>query len=1250
MRNILSLFCLMLLSLGSFAQLSTTVTIDEVIPPNCNRSTLAKEIVTLYCDGVQVETFEAIYNSYGSLINTSESDYVKTNTNPQSEFYQFEVSAGFCDGIITAEYQNCWRCLGYANTICSNKVDCDSLTFEPDADFCLAVVACIPDSAYVDTNTQTTAESTDGSVTITITTNAEGESNFDLSVDTTDLFNFLNSPNGTIEVDTIVNADGTLTFNIDVGHPQVVILNDSTWVFIDPFDNSNDTLTLNPDDDSYTEIATNTGTDVFNQDWNVGDNLLILDGGDTICIADKTVNVYDVISSDSSINVSSSTTIVGDSTVTIFDIGVNHNFIAAINDTSFVFYDNVTGSNDTVIIPANTDSDAYISSTTGTDIYGNDFSAGDQLIELDNGDIICVPTKTAMQDSTWKVPTADGDTIWYHQNVKGTINSVCIPQKKCIPEDVKISWFKDENLADTIIVDLIGCDSIIASDTAYCFNIDLPDPPVVDGSFTKLTTNNNFDIDITTNDDVCPAGWVRSYAFCSDAVNVTGLDLSNPMSITGTVSDTGYIYTKLVCDSSGIKIESNCATDTICGIPPVACNILVQDRGSVVCSNTGDWTWEVFVRDFSNGTTWSDNVGNTGMTYFQTYNPVIDFAGQDTFVLLIQDDVNICPRELVLVNPCPSNACSDTLVVAYDSNFTQDQIDSTVLANKLDCGVGTYIYLIEDPDTTFFTDFKSGFAIMTCDNIETDTTEGWVAAVFDIRQVDTSALQSAHIPDTNPSQDNYLGSIDGGSEKIIHPEGWTLEEIGKVFATILDSQDGDIYFGASNIYRYFCSAPCYTPNLAPQGSTSIFVDNASSLGNPTMIIGTVPNGTPVVGTSNLPGSAPADLNASQANSAAGVGIGDLALDEENNILYASVPEVGGIYAIDLSTNIVVDEYYPFGEANDGTVAFYGNRAWGLGYNPKTKRLYFGNQADESNGMLGDGGNATVHSINVSTSGMFGVNQILHWSVNDGASSINTQMPLIADIKFNQDYTKVLVTSRSVTHHSSQFLLDTNGGLGTFGLDSRVYISYSSTNGYQGGGDFGQTNYNNITQLDNAVLGTGNQINTDSVTLNSYGFQIRNINGPLNQRADFANDSTWVVDIVTNNTLATKGSIGDVKVFPAFFEIMGDSTLYVLDDCCTPVLASTMRIGLGSSIVATRYVQFEDAVLLNEKTVIQKGEFVRIQAVKVEEMQKLAKSSKIDLQAPTTNDMINILSNRGLSVIVKTSEPVKVKSISESKKQ
>ena len=390
----------------------------------------------------------------------------------------------------------------------------------------------------------------------------------------------------------------------------------------------------------------------------------------------------------------------------------------------------------------------------------------------------------------------------------------------------------------------------------------------------------------------------------------------------------------------------------------------------------------------------------------------------------------------------------------------------------------------------------TGWAVATC-NAEANTDDP-VGVIYDVRNTGNA-----------PQGQDWATSI-----TTVHPENWTLTQIGQVFGIALGEND-DVYLGASDIYDT-------NYNTDPYGPGQIFKAEASDnfLAAPFV---------------TLPNSGGA-LN----------GIGNLVYDKLHHVLYASNLEDGKIYQI-ATDGSIIDTYDPWTSDNGSNgIVTKSERVWGIGMNVEdgNQKIYFA----RINGQTRD-----MYSITLSN-GAFPAqgSEVIEFSNIMGVGK------RISDIDFSDDGTQMIFAERGTKFttgaHDSKMLKYSLVN-GSWQMDLKYFVGAWVTEQYPsilaisgentaGGVTFGPTNVDNsIEGCDQVVWTTMNYFRTPDGNL-YYGIQGIDVNG--NNASGAAIDPNTETDIIIDfdgsyDNFVQKGDLGDVEIFQSGGSIIDSET-------------------------------------------------------------------------------------------------------------
>ena len=454
------------------------------------------------------------------------------------------------------------------------------------------------------------------------------------------------------------------------------------------------------------------------------------------------------------------------------------------------------------------------------------------------------------------------------------------------------------------------------------------------------------------------------------------------------------------------------------------------------------------------------------------------------------------------------------------------------------------------PDEEFI-----GQAVVTCSAGAFGNDD--VAAILDLRPANLATPgDDWAAPETNGA--NVLD--------ITNPTTWTIQQLGQIYGTSVGNTDGNIFFGASNVYAY--DGDPFTPiALGPGGEQAIYATDFANPNNVQTLVTTSNNfiANPVGGTV-VPGRF---LDTNLADNPLPTGWGNIAYDEMTGVIYGSNLSDGRIYVINAASGVIEQVIDPFPAGGAGFLSdpYPADQVvWAIEINECTRQVFFiqQNVAGGGNDLPDGGPNRTksLYTLDIDNATGMLSNQQLFQTINDGTRE------KITDIDFSTDCSRMLLGERGRVHNSGVYLYELNGAGNNFGLLTDVSI------GSIDGGDPWEFGLNSS----GGVAFGSDQVSTDAGicdTLiwamadcldpalvpgecNSYGPQgsyipsgnITDLSGDLNATAIFA-------DITPEFQLDprfSKFGLGDIEIF----------------SCCCP--------GIGNAASALESGQIAGAVI------------------------------------------------------------------------
>jgi len=402
------------------------------------------------------------------------------------------------------------------------------------------------------------------------------------------------------------------------------------------------------------------------------------------------------------------------------------------------------------------------------------------------------------------------------------------------------------------------------------------------------------------------------------------------------------------------------------------------------------------------------------------------------------------------------------------------------------------------------------------------------------------------IYDTRNNQSDAPKGCDWEDLPEITPSNWNIDSIRQVFGVALDEFD-NIYLGASDVYK-----TNYTPiNGLSRGQ--IFKCEAPSF-----------RAVPFVA---LP-TGQGELN----------GIGNLAYNEKNNLLYASNLEDGKIYRINLNGDIL-DSFDPFVADNGAAgIAPQGEQIWGIQINNEGDdcRLYFARISNTER---------TIYSIRLNVDGSFPATNDIRTDVQN-LPGVRSR---ITDIAFSKNGNMMITAERGTNfipgsgergpHEAQVNKYVRSGGVWTaerqLFVGERLNPTFNAGENSAGGVDFGyrQVGSNPLAQCDSLVWATANLMRLPkTVPGTNLDFILYGMEGiPTSGNTSFAaGDTTSNVycdlfkdfdGVYTDPNqdlgldLDDKARIGDVELFRC-------STLPATNTSVSAIVAGSISTGSG----------------------------------------------------------------------------------------
>ena len=454
------------------------------------------------------------------------------------------------------------------------------------------------------------------------------------------------------------------------------------------------------------------------------------------------------------------------------------------------------------------------------------------------------------------------------------------------------------------------------------------------------------------------------------------------------------------------------------------------------------------------------------------------------------------------------------------------------------------------PDEEFI-----GQAVVTCSAGAFGNND--VAAILDLRPANLAT-----------PGDDWAAPVTNGADvlNITNPTRWTIQQLGQIYGTSVGNTDGNIFFGASNVYAY--DGDPFTPvGVGPGGEQGIYATNFTNPNNIQPLVTTSNTfiANPVGGTV-VPGRF---LNTNISDNPLPTGWGNIAYDELTNTIYGSNLSDGRIYAIDATSGVIRQVIDPFPGGGQGFLAnpYQPNQVvWAIELNECTRQIFFIQQNVAGGGEgLGDGGGnrtKTLYTLDINNANGMLSNQQLFQTINDGTRE------KITDIDFSTDCSRMILGERGTVHNSAVFLYELNAAGNNYGL--LTDISVGSIDGgdpwefglnSSGGVAFGSDQASSDAGIcDTLIWAMADCLDPELVPgeCNAYGAQgtyipsgnITDLSGDINATGIFADITPeFILD-----PRFSKFGLGDIEIF----------------NCCCP--------GIGNAASALQSGQIAGAVI------------------------------------------------------------------------
>ncbi len=377
-----------------------------------------------------------------------------------------------------------------------------------------------------------------------------------------------------------------------------------------------------------------------------------------------------------------------------------------------------------------------------------------------------------------------------------------------------------------------------------------------------------------------------------------------------------------------------------------------------------------------------------------------------------------------------------------------------------------------------------------------------------------------------PFAANWAGAASNG----YHPTNCVASNTGELHGIALEEYTlaaPDIYVASCGVVSYFSTGSVY-----PMGGAT----STSAGGEVFLLDGTT-------GALSVIDTVPSQRFVNSGGNNRYTGVGQIAFNHHNRVLYASGFDDGKIYVMDVDGGGVQAALtfdpgasLPTPIADDNSKVFTQEvrRVFGVGYNAVEKRLYYA-LPDTTTAIGTYKTNIYSIAVDATTGGPIGAPE---FEVNVvGGFSNSTKDAYCADITFSHAGTEMLLGFMSMrfrdeevarsAHNSATVKL---GGSTRSWSQDREYWAGAHFNGYNnsGGVDFGFNNYgvnDGGNNFEDAVVLMGDYLNGGTV----YGLQFQDKNGAAGSNVP----SSYLVDLDNTTTNQDKRFIGDVEVYPGY---------------------------------------------------------------------------------------------------------------------
>lgn len=360
----------------------------------------------------------------------------------------------------------------------------------------------------------------------------------------------------------------------------------------------------------------------------------------------------------------------------------------------------------------------------------------------------------------------------------------------------------------------------------------------------------------------------------------------------------------------------------------------------------------------------------------------------------------------------------------------------------------------------------------------------------------------------------------------ITPANWDDKTMGQIFGTAIDQQ-GNVYFAASAMYAVTKNAgwitalgyPANQVSTAPAntfkagGAAGIYKASNTNLSSVSALTTTItPTNASVIGTTTIPNG--------------GYGIGNIAVYNAQQRLYATNLEDGKIYSVNTNTGIIADVFDPFAaDAGNTQIAPYGERLFAVAVNKEfdgSVRIYYSR-------LLADSVQNEIWSVQVDISGNF----------MPATNSLEIQIPSLQPYNYISDIAfsvrgEMAVAEKGENHDAAGYIF--YGQHNAWSVPVAPALADAGAPGAAGGVDFANgvmpSAGGAVTVCDSLVWYSVNLLLTPGATW-GYGYESVPRTGFVNNTQPAYKNEAHFVPIQASDSFGYyKTSFGDIEISDA----------------------------------------------------------------------------------------------------------------------